>query len=86
MTPLTVSVVFVCCSVAYQAWQLMKLYLNRLGSRDGHVYYRCVAAKLLSAGAALPTWLVNDYKVRRRMSARKTHHNTNFILYLFLSC
>ena len=48
-----------------QAWQLLKLYLDRLGSRDGHVYYRCVASKLLSAGAALPTWLVNDYKVRR---------------------
>ncbi|XP_020630292.1 nuclear pore complex protein Nup160-like isoform X2 [Orbicella faveolata] len=49
-------------SVADQAWQLLKLYLDRLGSRDGHVYYRCVASKLLSAGAALPTWLVNDYK------------------------
>ena len=53
-----------CYSVADQAWQLLKLYLDRLGSRDGHVYYRCVAAKLLSAGATLPTWLVNDYKVR----------------------
>ena len=51
--------------MADQAWQLLKLYLDRLGSRDGHVYYRCVASKLLSAGAALPTWLVNDYKVRR---------------------
>ena len=51
-------------SVADQAWQLLKLYLDRLGSRDGHVYYRCVAGKLLSGGAALPTWLVNDYKVR----------------------
>jgi len=49
-------------SVADQAWQLLKLYLDRLGSRDGYVYYRCVAAKLLSAGAFLPTWLVNDYK------------------------
>ena len=51
--------------MADQAWQLLKLYLDRLGPRDGHVYYRCVASKLLSAGAALPTWLVNDYKVRR---------------------
>ena len=50
-------------SVADQAWQLLKLYLDRLGSRDGHVHYRCVTSKLLSAGAALPTWLVNDYKV-----------------------
>ena len=61
-------------SVADQAWQLLKLYLDRLGPRDGHVYYRCVASKLLSAGAALPTWLVNDYKVRRHMltnSSRK---------------
>ncbi|CAH3174338.1 unnamed protein product [Porites lobata] len=49
-------------SVADQAWQLLKLYLDRLGSRDGYVYYRCVATKLLSAGATLPTWLVNDYK------------------------
>ena len=52
-------------SVADQAWQLLKLYLDRLGPRDGHVYYRSVASKLLSAGAALPTWLVNDYKVRK---------------------
>ena len=51
--------------MADQAWQLLKLYLDRLGPRDGHVYYRCVASKLLSAGAALPTWLVNDYRVRR---------------------
>ncbi|XP_068751589.1 nuclear pore complex protein Nup160-like isoform X2 [Montipora capricornis] len=49
-------------SVTDQAWQLLKLYLDRLGPHDGHVYYRCVAAKLLSAGATLPTWLVNDYK------------------------
>ena len=52
-------------SVADQAWQLLKLYLDRLGPCDGHVYYRCVASKLLSTGAALPTWLVNDFKVRR---------------------
>jgi len=38
------------------------LYLDRLGPSNGYVYYRCVAAKLLSSGAALPTWLVNDYK------------------------
>lgn len=50
-------------SVTDQAWQLLKLYLDRLGPCDGYVYYRCVAAKLLSCGAALPTWLVNDYKV-----------------------
>ncbi|XP_015761329.1 PREDICTED: nuclear pore complex protein Nup160-like [Acropora digitifera] len=49
-------------SVTDQAWQLLKLYLDRLGPCDGYVYYRCVAAKLLSCGAALPTWLVNDYK------------------------
>ncbi|KAJ7380500.1 hypothetical protein OS493_008963 [Desmophyllum pertusum] len=36
--------------VADQAWQLLKLYLDRLGPRDGQVYYRCVASKLLSAG------------------------------------
>ena len=51
-------------SVVDQAWQLLKLYLDKLGPRDGHVYYRCVTSKLLSAGATLPTWLVNDYKVR----------------------
>lgn len=55
-------------SVADQAWQLLKLYLDRLGPRDGHVYYRSVASKLLSAGAALPTWLVNDYKVTRHVT------------------
>lgn len=49
-------------SVVDQAWQLLKLYLDKLGPRDGHVYYRCVTSKLLSAGATLPTWLVNDYK------------------------
>lgn len=54
--------------MADQAWQLLKLYLDRLGPRDGHVYYRSVASKLLSAGAALPTWLVNDYKVRKRVT------------------
>lgn len=67
-------------SVADQAWQLLKLYLNRLGPRDGHVYYRCVSSKLLSAGAALPTWLVNDYKVRRHSPT----NNSRKLIILFV--
>lgn len=68
---------FCCCySVADQAWQLLKLYLDRLGSRDGYVYYRCVATKLLAAGATLPTWLVNDYKVRSVLTCCPSENDT----------
>lgn len=53
-----------CFSVADQAWKLLQGYLDKLrDTENGRCYYRCVASKLLSIGAPLPTWLINDYKV-----------------------
>ncbi|KAK3748185.1 hypothetical protein QZH41_012989 [Actinostola sp. cb2023] len=50
-------------SVADQAWKLLQSYLDKLKkSPNGRVYYRCVASKLLTMGAPLPTWLMNEYK------------------------
>lgn len=50
-------------SPADQAWTLLKVYLDRFGSKQNCVYYKCVCTRLLSMGCVLPTWLVNAYKV-----------------------
>ncbi|XP_028408932.1 nuclear pore complex protein Nup160-like [Dendronephthya gigantea] len=50
-------------SPADQAWNLLNVYLDRFGSKQNCVYYKCVCTRLLSMGCVLPTWLVNAYKV-----------------------
>ncbi|EDO48976.1 predicted protein [Nematostella vectensis] len=56
-------------STADQAWHLLQYYLDKQGTHldkqgmhEGRSYHRCVATKLLSLGAHLPSWLVNDFK------------------------
>ncbi|XP_074660540.1 nuclear pore complex protein Nup160-like [Tubulanus polymorphus] len=51
-------------SASDQCWQILQKYLENYEEQSSTRYHRCVVNKLLLQAFALPSWLINSYKLR----------------------